>query len=81
MLELFKVMWDRWQGVAAGIMTVQNTILMGVAYILGVGPVALGFRLLGRQLIDRAPAAPGAASYWHARSGKNITMTEANRQF
>ncbi len=81
MLELFKVMWDRWQGVAAGIMTVQNTILMGLAYFVGVGPVALGFRLTGRQLIDRAPAPPSAPTYWLPRSGKNITMTEANRQF
>lgn len=81
MLELFKTMWDRWQGVAKGIMAAQNAVLMGFAYFVGVGPVAIAFRVTGKQLIDRAPAAPNAKSYWLPRSGQAMTMKEANRQF
>jgi len=80
-LELFKTMWDRWQGVAKGIMAAQNAVLMGFAYYVGLGPVALGFRITGKQLIDRAPAPPQAKSFWLPRSGKPLTMDEANRQF
>jgi len=81
MLELFKRMWLGWQGVAAGILFLQNGLLMSVAYFLGVGPVAIVFRLMGRTMIDRAPAQPGAATYWQPRSGKPQTMEEASRQF
>lgn len=80
-LESFKRMWLRWQKVAGGILYVQNAILMGVAYFGGLGPVALGFRLLGRKLVDRAPANPAAKSYWLPRSAKPQTMDEANRMF
>ncbi len=81
MLERFKQMWLHWQGVTAGILFVQNAILMLVAYVAGVGPVAIGFRVLGRKLIDTKPADPSAASYWVPRSGKPQSMDEANRMF
>ncbi|MSQ00370.1 MAG: hypothetical protein EXR71_00580 [Myxococcales bacterium] len=81
MLERFKRMWLGWQGVAAGILWLQNALVMTVAYVVGVGPVALGVKLLRRSLLDRAPPVPGAASYWVARSGKPMTMDEAARQF
>ncbi len=81
MLERFKRMWLWWQGVAAGILWFQNALLMTVAYVVGVGPVAVGFRLLRRPLLDRAPAVVGAKSHWVARSGKPMTMDEAARQF
>ncbi len=80
-LERFKRMWLGWQGVAAGILWFQNALLMTVAYVVGVGPVAVGFRLLRRPLLDRAPAVPGAKSHWVSRSGKPMTMDEAARQF
>ncbi len=81
MLERFKRMWLGWQGVAKGIMWAQNALLMSVAYFVGLGPVALGHKLLGKQLIDRAPADLNAATYGLPRSGKPMTMDEAARQF
>lgn len=81
MLERFKRMWLGWQGVAKGIMWAQNALLMSVAYFVGVGPVALGYKLLGKSFIDRAPADPAALTYGLPRSGKPMTMDEAARQF
>ncbi len=81
MLELFKRMWLRWQGVAGGILRAQNALLMTVAYFVGLGPVALVQRCAGHQNLDRAPAQPDAATYWIARSGHRQTMNEASRQF
>jgi hypothetical protein len=80
-LELFKVMWLRWQGVANGILTVQNGLLMGVAYFFGLGPVALGFRILGKPAVDRSTPDSGGKSHWHRRDGKPMTMDRANRMF
>lgn len=81
MLELFRRMWVGWQGFARGILAAQNYALLGAAYFLALGPAALGFRLLGRQLLDRAPADPGATSYWTPRDGKPLTMDRAARPF
>lgn len=81
MLELFKVMWIGWGAFARGIIKVQNAVLMGVAYIVGIGPVSLYFRLVGRSMLDRGPADSRAASFWVKRSGKAMTMEEAGRQF
>lgn len=80
-LESFKRMWLGWNRVVKGIFWAQNAVLMGIAYFVGVGPVALGFRLLGRTLLDRAPADPQAASYWSARKGRPISMDEAARRY
>lgn len=81
MLELFKRMWLGWQGVAQGIITAQNAVLMAVAYFAGLGPVAVAQRVLGHQNLDRGPAQAGAPSFWVPRSGKPQTMDEASRQF
>lgn len=80
-LETFKRMWLWWQGVAQGILWAQNAAVMTIAYFVGLGPVALGFRLSGRKLLDRAPPPSGAASFWVPRSGQPQTMDEAARQF
>lgn len=82
MLETFKRLWLWWQGVAKGILWAQNALIMSVAYFAGLGPVAVGFRLVGRRpLADRGAPPVGASSYWAPRSGKAQTMDEAVRQF
>lgn len=81
MLELFKRMWVAWGAFARGLFTAQNWLIMGTAYIVAIGPLALWFRLTGRQLVDRAPADPNANTYWRPRSGQPMTMDEAARQF
>ncbi len=81
MLERFKRMWLGWQGVAKAIMWAQNALLMSVAYFVGVGPVAIAYKLVGKRFIDRAPADPNATTYGVVRDGKPMTMDEAARQF
>ena len=81
MLELFKRMWVGWQGATRGILVAQNAVLMTVAYVLGLGPVALAWKVMRRSMLDRAPADPKAASYWRARKGTPMSMDEANRPF
>jgi hypothetical protein len=80
-LEPFKQLWARWQGVSHRILDVQNMALIAIAYVVGVGPVALVMRLAGTRLLDNGPADPQARSYWLPRSGRPMSMDEANRQF
>jgi hypothetical protein len=81
MLEGFRRIWMGWQGFARGILGVQNALLMGIAYFVGLGPVAIGFRLLGRRMLDNGPADPRASTYWIPRDGKPLTMEDASRPF
>jgi hypothetical protein len=81
MLELFKRAWIGWNGVARGILTAQNALLMTVAYAIGLGPVALGMRLLRHDPVGRAGPDAAAPSYWRQRDGKPLDMQGATRQF
>lgn len=81
MVELFRRMWVGWNVAVRGFFGVQSAVLMGVAYFVGLGPVAVGMRLLGRDLLDRGPGAPGASSYWLPRDGRPMDMKAAARQF
>jgi hypothetical protein len=81
MLELFKRMWVGWNAGVRRVMGVQSAVLMGVAYFVGMGPVAIALRLTGRDLLDRGPAAKDARTYWKPRDGRPIDMDKAARQF
>lgn len=81
MLELFRRMWLAWNRGVRGVFVVQNAVLMTVAWLVGLAPVALALRLIGRRLLDRAPADPGATTYWTPRRPAPMTMDEATRRY
>lgn len=80
-LERFKRMWVGWNRGVRRVMTAQTAILMAVAYVLAIGPVALVLRLLGRSMLDRKPADPAARTFWSKRTGRPLTMEEAARRW
>ncbi len=53
MLQAMKRIWRGWRKLAHGIITVQNTVLLGVVFVLGIGPTAIGTKIFGRKLLDR----------------------------
>jgi hypothetical protein len=81
MLELFKRMWVGWNGFARRLISAQNTGIMTLAYLMGIGPVAIAMRLTGRKLLDHRPADPSAPSYWLGRDGRPMTMEQATRRY
>ena len=81
MLRTMKVIWRRWKGFAHRLVNAQNRFLMGVVYVVAVAPVALVFRLLGTQLIDRAAADPDAETFWVPRAEPQLDMKRASRMF
>ena len=81
MLELFKRMWARQNALVRGLMKAQTAILMGVAYVVGVGPVALGFRIVGRSAIARPAPDRGASTYWISVRDRPQGMDAATRRW
>lgn len=80
-LALFKRMWLLWNRGIRGVMRLQSRVIMTVAWLLAIGPVALVFRVVGRTLLDRGPAPPGARSFWLTRPDTEATMKDASRPF
>ena len=81
MLELFKRLWAGWNVIVHGLMRGQSRLIMTVAYLFGIGPVALVFRVTRRTLLDRGPARPGATSHWTPRVEGEASMKDASRPF
>lgn len=81
MLELFRRMWVAWNRGVRGIFWVQNAVLMTVAWLVGLAPVAVVLKLLRRPMLDRAPADPRAETHWHPRNGRPMRMEEAVRRY
>jgi hypothetical protein len=54
---------------------------MTLAWVLAIAPAALAFRILGRDLLDRGPPAPGRTDHWHPRSDGPMDMKRASRMF
>jgi hypothetical protein len=80
-LEFFKRLWIGWNKGIRGLFWLQTAIVMSIAFVLGIAPVAIFFKLTGRKLLDRSPARPDQPSYWVARPRRTLSMKEASRQF
>ena len=55
MLHAMKSIWNAWKGLAHGIITLQNGVLLAVVFVFGLTPSALIARITGRKLLDRGP--------------------------
>lgn len=55
-----------WMRVAHGIGAVVTTVILTLVFYLIFTPVALFFRLIGKDYLERRWN-PGAQTYWHAR--------------
>ena len=81
MLGFFKGLW-RWQhAFLYALIGLQNRLLMKNVYLTAVLPVAIVFKVLRRDLMDRGdPEQPGS-SYWVPRKEEPLTMDRARRMF
>lgn len=81
MLELFKRMWLGWNAGIRKVFQAQTSIVMFVAFVLGLAPVALTLKLMNKKMVDRGPGSPDARSHWVPRKRKSLSMKDASRQF
>lgn len=70
MLQLLKRIWRGWKAFAHGLVKAQSWLLMAIAYVVAVTPVAIGFRLFRPDPLDQAAADPTLPTY-----GRPVRMT------
>ncbi len=83
MLQAMKRLWRGWRKLAHGIITVQNTILLGAVFFFGVGPTAIIAKITGRKLLDRDPIPDGEQpeSHWVPIERERADLNTAQRPF
>ena len=79
MLHIMKALWRRWKGFAHSIIRAQNWLIMAMAYLIAMGPVALVMRLKSNDLIDRGLGDPEARSYWVGLNEPNQDIRRSQR--
>ncbi len=63
MLHVLKRIWRAWKSFAHALVKGQSWILMAIAYIVAITPVALGFKLFKPDPLDEAAADPKLPTY------------------
>ncbi len=83
MLQAMKRLWRGWRKLAHGIITAQNTILLGGVFLFGIGPTAILAKITGRKLLDRRSIAAGEQpeSHWSPIQDPPADLNSAQRPF
>ena len=71
--------WEAWKVVAHRAGGYQSRVVLGVVYLLVLGPAAVVARLGGNRLMDM-DSRPGAGS-WQVRGPQDATVEALRRQF
>ena len=77
---LFKRMWRRWK---KGIHRINDGIaffLMSFTYFFAVMPVAIGFKILRRDLLDRGLKSVGD-SHWQKKQNEQQDIRRVQRMY
>jgi len=75
----WRVVWDFWKAYGEKTAFYQTTVILGVIYVVIVGPIAAIGRLTGHQFLPRFAA--GAPSFWHpAQMGRIAGIEELKKQ-
>jgi len=83
MLQAMKRLWRGWRKLAHGIITVQNTILLGVVFFFGIGPTAIMSKITGRKLLDKRsiPEGEQPETHWTPIETPPADLNSAQRPF
>jgi hypothetical protein len=79
MLELLKGAWRGWKAGTHALVKGQSWLLMALAYVLALAPIALFFKLFRPDPLDEAPADPRAPSYGRAVVARPQDIRSAQR--
>jgi hypothetical protein len=69
--------YTRWTAFFEGIGAVWTAVLLGVVYVVAVGPIGLGMRLFGHDPLDRRLTAE--PSFWRAHEPNPLGPERAAR--
>ena len=80
MRQLFKTMWRRWKSVVHRLNDGIAFCLMSFTYFFAVMPVALGFKILRRDLLDISLKNEGP-SYWLDKKNESQDIRRVQRLY
>ena len=69
--------YARWTRFFQGLGVVWTAVILAIVYIVSVGPIGLGMRLLGRDLLDRR--LKPEPSFWRAHEPNPLGPEQAAR--
>ena len=69
--------YARWTGFFQGIGSVWTAVILSIVYLVSIGPIGIGMRLLGKDPLDRALAPE--PSYWRAHEPNPLGPERAAR--
>ncbi|HCA82046.1 MAG TPA: hypothetical protein DEP53_20135 [Bacteroidetes bacterium] len=69
----------RWMAFARVLGRINTVVLLTIVYVVIIGPVAIVFRILGKDLLDRS--SEERPSYWYDRDNEEHTVERRSRQF
>lgn len=75
--SLWRRLWEGWKVVAHRIGTFQAKVILGILYLVVLGPVAIVRRLVADPLCLRPVHQP---TYWIRRASTDDTLERARRQ-
>jgi hypothetical protein len=70
-------LYERWTAFFKAVGAVWTAVLLGVIYVLSVGPIGIAMRLLGKDPLDRSLAPE--ASFWRAHQPNPLGPERAAR--
>ncbi len=79
MLKLLKTMWRGWKRITHGINDVISVVLMTFVYVTAVAPVAVGFKIVRPDPIDRGLGDPRADTWAQAVAMTRQDVRRAQR--
>lgn len=72
--------WRSWMALATGIGVVVSTLVISIAWIVMMVPLALFLKAIGKHVVDMTYRAP-VTSYWEARDPKLDDFKLLERQY
>ena len=77
--SLRRRLYGRWMAFARVLGKINTIVLLTIVYMVIIGPVALVFRMFGKDLLDRT--SDGRSSYWYDRDEEEHSVERRSRQF
>lgn len=77
--SLRRRLYRRWMAFARVLGKINAAVLLTIVYIVVIGPVALIFRIIGKDLLDRT--SENRPSYWYDREDEEHSVERRSRQF
>jgi hypothetical protein len=78
---LMKAIWRNWKSLVHRINDVIAFVLMALTYVLAVTPVALGFKILRRDLLDRGLGPKDSKTHWQKKKDEKQDISRVQRQY